>query len=960
MRLFFTIKHFSMKILAHQTSLLALIVCLLFYANSDVSAQLIEKGKVSKELLNLTTQNASQRIRKSTSVDKFESSLDLQVYDGYVVFDAIAKENTETLKAELAAKGCKKLTSFGGLVSGLMPVDKISEMQAVESLKLIKAAYKPHTNIGSVTSQGDVAQLSDEARSLFSVNGAGVKVGVLSDSYDNLAGAADGIASGDLPGAANPNGFTSEVDVLLDLPSGGSDEGRAMCELVHDVAPGAELAFYSAFYGQADFANGILDLAADANCDVIVDDIIYYAEPMFQDGVIGQATDIVKSQGVTYFSSAGNQWDDSYEAPFRDGGTYLLSDFSGIPLGNYIMHDFDPGEAVDIFQEIEFPANGGSLFLTMQWDEPAASVCEGCPGATSDLDLFLVLAEDTSAVYFNLSGVDFNIGADPVELMGISAGGAVTAYLAIGKVADGSPNPSTIKYVSFDNYLFNEYLPVGSTAYGHSNANGAISVGGVRYDRTPEYGLNPPVREVFSSSGGVPTLFDIAGNPINELRLKPEISAVQGGNTTFFGFEYEGDGFPNFFGTSASAPHAAAVAALMLEASRNTLTPDEIEEAMTSTAIDMDPTKSTTVPPGTDPKFDFDTGYGYLTATNAIAEILPVPSVLSLWVTDAKTGEVISKLEEGDEIDLAFLENPINIVAEAVSGDGKLESVKLQLTGKDYERTVQNREPYALFGRNRWYPKVGDYSLEATPYSKKNARGRKGIALSIDFSVINSGKVEQYVVVNAETNEDIMVLGDTLNLAALGTKKINIRAELNTENAEKVIMILSGRQFRYSQSIKPPFTLFPSHHGNYFPWVPYPREGSYKITSVVHAYRNGHGYAGEKTEFEFVVIDEEVTSPSARYISQAGDESEIVQDNAIAVYPTVSTGLVNISLQLATEENQLPVQLRVYNGVGKEMLVMPDIKESDIQLDLSTFNRGMYFLKAAVGDKFYTQKFILE
>jgi hypothetical protein len=58
----------------------------------------------------------------------------------------------------------------------------------------------------------------------------------------------------------------------------GSDEGRAMMQLVYDDAPGARLAFRTAYRGQADFTAGILQLAA-AGCDVIVDDIIYYADP---------------------------------------------------------------------------------------------------------------------------------------------------------------------------------------------------------------------------------------------------------------------------------------------------------------------------------------------------------------------------------------------------------------------------------------------------------------------------------------------------------------------------------------------------------------------------------------------------------------------------------------------------------------------------------------------------------
>ena len=201
------------------------------------------------------------------------------------------------------------------------------------------------TRTGSVTSQGDVAQLSDVGRTSFGVDGSGIRVGVLSDSWDTQGGQAAGIASGDLP---------ADIIVLEEFPVPGSDEGRAMGELIYDVAPGSSLAFHTAFLGQADFANGILELAA-AGSDVIVDDVIYFAEPMFQDGIIGQAADMVAHGGVPYFSSAGNNLDESYESPFNNGGTFELADFfSGAPIGDYVLHDFDPGEGVDFFSRSGF------------------------------------------------------------------------------------------------------------------------------------------------------------------------------------------------------------------------------------------------------------------------------------------------------------------------------------------------------------------------------------------------------------------------------------------------------------------------------------------------------------------------------------------------------------------------------------------------------------------------------
>ena len=89
-----------------------------------------------------------------------------------------------------------------------------------------------------------------------------------------------------------------------------------MGQIVYDVAPGAAQRYWSAFNGELDFAEGIQALA-DAGSNVLVDDVIYFAEPMFSDGPIAQAVDIVTSQGAAYFSSAGNDARQSYEDVFR-------------------------------------------------------------------------------------------------------------------------------------------------------------------------------------------------------------------------------------------------------------------------------------------------------------------------------------------------------------------------------------------------------------------------------------------------------------------------------------------------------------------------------------------------------------------------------------------------------------------------------------------------------------------
>ena len=554
-------------------------------------------SKLAPDLMNAAagkTPTPAKNGRVSAEGLLVENSLVIE--NGAVAIEATATslDGGNALLQSLEALGLRDGKAYKSMVFGFLPIDKLNELSKVSQLQFARPYYEPATNAGSVTSQGDVALRADLARSTYDVDGTGSKVGVLSDSYNKLGGAAAGVASGDLPAVG--------VEVLEDdLSAGNIDEGRAMAEIVHDVAPGAAIAFHTAFTGIAGFAQGIKDLAT-AGCNIIVDDVIYFAEPFFQDGLIAQAVDyVVTSNQVTYFSSAGNQARSSYQAGFVN---------SGIVIPGYGQaHDFGGG---DIYQSITIPANS-SLRLDFQWDQPSFSVNGVAP--QSDLDILL---------YFNgtlITGSASNNFAtgEPYEFFGVMTGGApVTVEIAIVKFA--GPDPVNIKWVNFGSRNITiEHDTKSAASFGHANAAGAISVGAAPYFNTPAFngGLTTAIIEPFSSAGGTPTLLDLAGNRLpgaGIIRQKPEITSVDGGNNTFFGGDYEPDGRPNFFGTSASAPHAAAVAALMKERSGNTITRNSILKVMEKTALDMDDPLT----PGFDTGFDFLTGAGFIQANGAV------------------------------------------------------------------------------------------------------------------------------------------------------------------------------------------------------------------------------------------------------------------------------------------------------------------------------------------------------
>ena len=138
----------------------------------------------------------------------------------------------------------------------------------------------------------------------------------------------------------------------------------------------------------------------------------------------------------------------------------------------------------------------------------------------------------------------------------------------------------------------------------------------------------------------MPILFDIAGNSISPIiRNKPEIVAPDGGDTTFFGSgDSENNGFPNFFGTSAAAPYAAA-AALMLEAVP-TLDPTEIYTGFERTAIDMNVAG-----------FDFDSGFGLIDVFQAV---LGVDTAPPSDPAPASSSHTVSQSSTDTTVDIAW------------------------------------------------------------------------------------------------------------------------------------------------------------------------------------------------------------------------------------------------------------------------------------------------------------------
>jgi hypothetical protein len=435
---------------------------------------------------------------------------------------------------------------------------------------LANAAYSfdAITNAGVNANGATAAQLKQALNeSGLSVNGSGIKIGVLSDSFNNLGGAAADEASGALPSAAN-------INIIKDLASGGEDEGRAMMQIIHEIAPGASLSFYTAFDGEQDFANGILALAA-SGAKVIVDDVSYFDEPFFQNGVIAQAIQTVVAQGVTYITSAGNDGSAGYQAAWSPisgsftlaGRTITLTDaqnFGGTPFQTVTVNSQGTGESIP---------------LLLQWNQAYGTVSAG----TADLEILVY--NSSGQLVGTATNATYSETTNPWVEFDLPNTGSATAtyYIAIENLHTGT-NPGLIKEILAGNGLPATISGANTgTVFGHAMTPGVITAGAVSTAATPAFGISPAFSEGFSSSGaGTQLLFANNGTPLSSpLNLSPVVvSGVDHIATTVPG------GLSDFYGTSASAASLAGVAALILSANSN-LTPAQVAQIMQQTALPM-------------------------------------------------------------------------------------------------------------------------------------------------------------------------------------------------------------------------------------------------------------------------------------------------------------------------------------------------------------------------------------
>jgi len=365
--------------------------------------------------------------------------------------------------------------------------------------------------------------------------GKGVKVGVLDlgfDGYKKLLGKT-------LPADVTVKSFVSGKDV----DQSGEVHGAACAEIVHAMAPDAEL--YLAYYNGSETGLGrAVEWLVSQGVQIISHSASGMAGPMDGTGLQAQLVDEVTAKDILWVNASGNYAEEHYHFQFND------------PTSEG-KHVFPNGKVTLLYRP---PSEDARIILN--WDDWGDN-------ATEDYDLYLY-DENAQLVAASEDSQQGQPGDQPVEFIRLNQPSQKSYYIVI--IAKQITRPATFDLYAPDSRL--GYHSADQSLGTPADAQGALTVGAVAWRNNR---LEP-----FSSQG-----------PTHDNRLKPELVAPDGVSTVSYR--------PHIFdGTSASAPHVAGAAALVMSRFSD-LKAEEVKAFLESNAVDMGPN-------GPDPAY----GYGRL------------------------------------------------------------------------------------------------------------------------------------------------------------------------------------------------------------------------------------------------------------------------------------------------------------------------------------------------------------
>jgi subtilisin family serine protease len=310
----------------------------------------------------------------------------------------------------------------------------------------------------------------------------------------------------------------------------GTAHGTGVAEIVHAMAPQAWL-YLKKVADEIDLSNAVDDAIAQGV--QIINYSVGVANANFGDGtgIVAAIVDRARAHGILWVNAAGNHAQSHWMGPFSDRN-----------FNNWL--EFAPGRE-ELLVKVDFP---GSIQLYLTWDD--------WPRTAQDFDLFLYDAQGRLVASSQNYQTGFEEPTEQIEYVAWASG----VYRARVLARRVFRTNIRLKIFNLSQQPIEPNVPAGSILT-PADARGAFAVGAISV-RSWKDGPQEP----FSSQG-----------PTSDGRIKPDIAGPDG--VSSFTLTY-------FSGTSASAPHVAGAAALLLS-QHPEWTADQLESALEAQAVDL-------------------------------------------------------------------------------------------------------------------------------------------------------------------------------------------------------------------------------------------------------------------------------------------------------------------------------------------------------------------------------------
>lgn len=480
-----------------------------------------------------------------------------------------------------------------GLVSTTVPYDKLDAVAALGWVTALRPSLRPAVDVGPITAEGVQLHKADAAQAR-GLTGRGQKIGAISGDVDHLA---ESVAQGELPANVQVLRQAEYVD----------DEGTAMLEIIHDMAPQAKLAYASTRDTTAEYVEAFHELAA-AGVTMIAEDIALDDDPVFQRGIGAATAEGLAKHGIWVSSSAGNLG--NRHAPrvtatgTGSGPDGAVGPFTGCPNA--------PDNVVKLRgADTTYDLNllpGAAILPTLQWSEPRAVFPTAGQGGFTDLNLYLVDATGTRCLAFSNAVQADGVG-DTIEqfIYQNTTGVAQAAKLVVDVQGTSSARKAPIldlrwRALSAGVQTIDPPERAGSMNPDSNYLGFATSAGAVNASLSVDpktIALEPfsaagPTQIVTSTRcpGGKPGPCKGVSGPLSRSFPAPYWVAADGVSISGVGPFGSGtcptavQGQCRFFGTSASAPTAAGVAALTRQEFGGRIHPVALNAILAARSVD--------------------------------------------------------------------------------------------------------------------------------------------------------------------------------------------------------------------------------------------------------------------------------------------------------------------------------------------------------------------------------------